>query len=491
MSRTNLKRVEESVEKADSRIRLSEIGYSGLLLFDGVTMDEMRKELRFPNSIKTYKMMSYHPAISAPFALYRNLISKATWRIVPPEKATKEELEQTKFVQECLDDMEHSFKDFINDALSANIYGFSVHEKVFRRRLKSKGSLYDDGKIGLKKLALRNQETIEKFVFDEEGNEVIGVKQSLTSLKDIYGRYTSGKLQTDIFIPREKFMLITVGNNRNDPYGKSPLRDVYMAWRYLTIIEEIEASGIAKDLQGLPVLYIPAQYMAPDASPEQKLIYESYKNIIRNIQNNSQSGLILPSNVDPETRQKLFEIELLSTEGKKNFDTNEVKQYYLNLIYTGLFADILVLGNNGVGSFALGQVKNSLTGAAVETILDNIVESFNRQVIRQLYELNGFDPARACKLDYDGINQTDLETLSKFIQRVASVGLVEKDRATLNVIRDAMGTDVKPEDEPVDESILTGHTSRASDGMAKGSGNGTSDFVAGTDTSSLNAENAA
>jgi len=231
--------------------------------------------------------------------------------------------------------------------------------------------------------------------------------------------------------------------------------------------------------------------MSPDASPEQKLIYESYKNIIRNIQNNSQSGLILPSNVDPDTRQKLFDIQLLSTEGKKNFDTTEVKTYYQNLIYTGLFADILILGNNNVGSFALGQVKNSLTGAAAQAMLDNIVDAFNRQVIRQLYELNGFNPARACQLDYEGLNQTDLETLSKFLQRTASVGLVEKDRATLNVIREAIGTDAKPEDEPVDESILTGNTSRASDGMAKGSGNGTSDFVAGTDTSSLNADNAA
>jgi hypothetical protein len=41
------------------------------------------------------------------------------------------------------------------------------------------------------------------------------------------------------------------------------------------------------------------------------------------------------------------------------------------------------------------------------------------------------------------------------------------------------------------QKVLTPETSRASDGMAKGSGNGTSDSVASTDTSSLNAENAA
>ena len=473
------------------RPKLSEIGYSGLLLFNGISVDDLRKELRFPNSIKTFKMMSYHPAIATPMALYRNLVGKVNWRVIPPQKPTEEELRQTEFINQCLNDMDHSFKSFITDALTAQIFGFSVHEKVFRRRTKSNGSLYDDGLIGLKKIALRNQETIEKFIFDDNGNEVLGVKQSAKNITDVYGRYSKNRLSDDIIIPREKFVLITAGSNRNDPYGKSPLRDVYLAWRYLTIIEEIEASGIAKDLAGLPVLYIPAQYMAPDASPEQKQIYESYKNIIRNIQNNSQSGLVLPSNVDPETRQKLFSIELLSTEGKKNFDTTEVKKYYQTLIYTGLFADILTLGNNDVGSFALGQVKNSLTGSAVEAMLDLIVDAFNREVIRHLYELNGFDPARACSLDYEGLNHTDLETLSKFIQRTASVGLVEKDRTVLNIIREAMGADAKPSDEPVNEEILTGYKSRASDGMAKGSGNGTSDFVAGTDMSSLNADNAA
>ena len=490
MART---RTQQMTEKAadTGRFKLAEIGYSGLILFDGITVDEMRKELQFPNCIRTFKQMTYHPAVNTPLALFQHLIGKVEWEVVPPPNPTDEEKRQTEFIQQCLDDMDHPFKDFIKDALSSNIFGFSVHEKVFRRRLKSKGSMYDDGLIGLKKITLRNQETIEKFIFDEAGNEVIAVKQSVKNVRNNYGRYSGSRLKTDVIIPKEKFVLITTGNNRNDPYGKSPLRDVYLPWRYLTIIEEIEAAGIAKDLQGLPVMYIPAQYMAPDASPEQKAAYEAYKNIIRNIQNNSQSGLILPSNVDPETRQKLFSIELLSAEGKKNFDTVKIKEYYKTAIYTGLFADILVLGNNNVGSFALGQIKNSLTGSAVESMLDNIVEAFNRQVIRQLYELNGFDTSRHCRLDYDGLNNTDLETLSKAIQRIAAVGLVEKDREILNLARKAIGADPKPDDEPVDESILTGATSRSGDGMKEGLPSGTGYAVSSVDTSEANLENSA
>ena len=470
------------------RFQLGEVGYTGLSLFDGITNDELYRELSWPNSIKTYKQMSYHSSVNSCFSLYDNIISKVTWRVVPPEEATEEEKLQSKFINECLEDMETPLRQVIKDALSSNIYGFAIQEKVYRRRLKSKGSMFDDGKIGIKKIALRNQETMEKFIFTEDGNEVIGVKQNLSAVAG--NRY--GVNKNEVVLPRHKYIHVTTGRNREDPFGKSPLRDVYLAWRYLTVIEELEASGTAKDLSGMPVLRIPAQYMAADASPEQKAIYEGFKNIVRNVQMNSQSGIVLPSDVNPETRAALFNFELLSAQGNgKSFDTEKIKQYYQNQIYVGLSADLLILGNNGVGSFALGQLKSSLTGSAIESMLDNIVESFNRDLIRQLYELNGWDVSRACKLDYNDLHSADLETLSKYWQRVASVGLVEKDRAVLNSIRASAGIDILPEDMEPQQDLITPATSRAGDGMAKGSGNGTSDSVASTDTSSMNADNTA
>lgn len=470
------------------RFRLGELGYLGLQIFDGVTNEELKRELTWPYSALTYKTMSYHTSINACLTLYDNLISKVDWRVNPPENATEEEKNQAKFINECLEDMDMPFRQFIKDALSSNIYGFAIIEKVYRKRYKSNGSMFNDGKIGLKKLGLRNQETIEKFIFDSAGNEIIGVKQNLNNVAS--NRYSNRK-ELQVVLPRNKFIHVTTGRNRSDPFGKSPLRDVYLAWRYLEVIQEIEASGVARDLQGLPILEIPAQYMSADASSEQKAIYENFKTIIRNIQNNSQSGVILPSNVDPDTRAKLFDLTLLSTEGgKKNFDTSKVKEYYQNQIYTGLFADVLVLGQGGVGSFALGQIKNSLTGSAVESMLDNIVEVFNRDVIRQIYDLNGWEVSRAAKLDYENLHAIDLETLSKFWQRVTSVGLVEKDREVLNAVRTAAGLDAIADDVEPREEYLTPMDSKAGQGMQT-PGEGTAKNVSGNDTSSTNVDNAA
>ena len=247
------KAIEKAVSPLDQpeRFRLSEMGSLGLRTFSGVTQDELKAELNWPRSINTFRDMSYHSAVNAPLTLFENSISKATWTYKPPADATEEEKEQAKIINQMMQDMEQPWSEFIRDVLSSNVFGFSVHEKVFRKRYKANGSLYDDGIIGWKKLPIRVQESISKFIFSEDGNEVIGVQQNLSAINDIYNRFSSrGNL---INIPRSKFLLFRTGKHRGDPFGKSPLRDAYLAWRFLTALEELEATGVAKDLNGLPV----------------------------------------------------------------------------------------------------------------------------------------------------------------------------------------------------------------------------------------------
>jgi hypothetical protein len=283
--------------------------------------------------------------------------------------------------------------------------------------------------------------------------------------------------------------LFTVGDNKSNPYGSSPLRNVYLPWKYLQAIEELEANGVAKDLQGLPMFEIPAQFMNEDATPGQKAFFEYAKNVVRNVQMNSQSGLVVPMMYDDQGKP-MFKFSLLSTEGKKNYDTTKIKEYYRMMIFIGMQADILLMGNTETGSFALGAIKNSLTGTAVEGYLKRIVEVLNQDLIRQIYELNKWNPARRCKIDYEGFSDTDLETFSKGVQRMASVGLVPKTLDVVNTVLRNLQVDELPPDTDIEE-LLTDNTSRASDGMSKGSGNGTSDNVAETDNSSLNADNSA
>lgn len=471
------------------RFKLSEGGYVGLNIFNGVSNEEMKKELNFPNNLKTYKNMSYHGTVNAPLTLYTNIISKADWVVKPPKEATEEEKKQTEFIRECLTDMDQPFDELIKDILSMNIYGFSVHEKVYRKRYTSNGSKYNDGLIAWKKLPIRSQESIKKFLFSDDGNEVTGVQQNVSNLSDPYGRF-SMRDKLEVNLPKSKFMLFRTGNHRGDPYGKSMLRDAYLAWRYLTVLEEIESNGVAKDLSGIPILKLPPQYLSKDATPEQVAIRQYYERSMANLQVNQQSAMILPNAYDPDTRQPLFELALLSMDGKKGFDTTKVKEYYKNLILTSLFADILIMGQSATGSFALGQIKNSLSGAMAESMIREIKSVFNNDLIRQTYELNGWNTARACTLDFENLESADLESFSKAVQRFASTSVLEVDREVLNRVRESIGVDPLPEDEEPNQELLPAFASRSGDGMEVGTtGNGTAKTVSGDDTSSNNLEN--
>ncbi len=483
--------IEKAVQPTDKpdKFKMGAIGTPGMSIFSGITYDEMHKDLQFPTSIKTFKKMSYSVPVNACLNLYDRLAGKAEWRCIPPKDATAEELRQTEIINECLHDMKVPFKQVISDALSSNTFGFSVLEKVFRRRNKESGSMYNDNLIGLKDIGLRSQETIDGFVFNEDESEVIGVKQNLSLVGNVYGRNLATK--NEVVIPRSKIVLITAGRNRRDPYGKSLLRDVYLSYRYLAVCEEMEAVGAQKDLQGVPLLSVPDRLLSPDASDSDKAILENLKNILRNLQANASSGVMLPSSVDPDTRQKLFNLELLSTQGgKKNYDLDVIKRYYQTQIYIGCGGDILLQGNTTTGSFATSSIKSSMVGSYLESMLDNIVDAFNRDVVKHLYELNGWNPSRACKLDYENANPVDLDTMSKYYQRLGATGFLPKTMDVVNLALTSLGLEVLPEGTDLNE-VLPDKTTKSGQGMEEGLNSGTGDAVSDVDTSTDNLENAA
>jgi hypothetical protein len=480
------------LQDTPDRFRLSEMGNLGLSVFGGVPQSELKRELNFPNNIVTYKAMANHSAVNSALTLFDNLVGKASWNMVPPKDASDEEMKQCESIQEMLHDMDHTWDEFIRDVLSMNLFGFSVHEKVYRKRYTSNGSKYNDGFIGWQKLPIRAQETIEKFLFSDDGNELTGVCQNISGVSDHYNRFNS-RANKEVNLPISKVLLFRQGKHRGDPCGKSPLRDAYLAWRFLTALEDLEATSVSKDVSGIPVLSIPPQYLSEDASPSQKAIKSYYENALRNLQMNQQTAFLLPLAYDEVSKQPLFKLELLSNDGKKAFDLNKIKDYYKNLIVTSLFSEITSMGQTQVGSFALGSLKNSMSGLAAENMIKIIKEVLNKDLIRQTYELNyqysGWSKVRQGVLDYDNIDDTNLEEISKAYQRYSSTGLLELDREVLNAVRESVGIDPLPFDLEPQLDILTGSTSKSGEGFKSPTGIGTSTTDSGADTSSNNVEN--
>lgn len=473
------------------RLRLGEVGTTGLKISNKHILEESKLELRWPAVIKTYKNMQKDATISSAINLFKMMLARTDWKVEAPKNATPLQEKKARFIEQCMNDMDHSWAEFIQDVSSSYTYGFSVQEKVYRRRFKTNGSKYDDGLVAWKKLPIRSQDTICGWNFSDDGRKLIGVEQDLSVISH-YGRYNS-LIQNNgsrIKIPRDKFMLFRVNPERDNPEGNSLLKSVYLSWKYRTTIEEQEAIGIVRNMVGTPVIKIPAVYLSPDATPEQKAIRDYYYNMVRNLERNEQSGIVLPNAYDPESRQPLFDFELLSVASGKQYDTSAIIQRWDYKILTALFADFLKLGQDQVGSFALAGSKTSIMAMAIEARLREIADVLNNDLIKQTFALNGWDDEELPKFTYGDLDEEDLDEFGKLVQRVFSVNAIEFDREIANIIRErGFKASAYPKDMKVDEDMLPNNRSRSGDGMAKGSGNGTGNSVASRNNSTANVEN--
>lgn len=485
---------ETVIQKAESpipRLRLGEIGTLGLKQVNGRIYEESRKELRYPEASYTFRLMAQDATISSALSLFEMMVSQVEWEVDIGADPSADMKAKGAFLQECLGDMEHTWREFIKEVTSEFTYGFSVHEKVYRKRLHANGSKYNDGKVGIRKLPIRSQDTLKEWIYSDDGRELLGVKQDLSSIENgiRYLNLARKFNSTELTIPRKKFMLFRVDPKRDNPEGQSPLRNCYFAWKYRTMIEEQEAVGVTRDMNGMPTLYIPPRYMSEDASESEKAIYEYYKRIIRNIQNNEQSGMILPQAFDPESRQPLFKFELTSTQGSKMYDTDAIIKRWDNKILMTLFADMLKMGQDQVGSYSLAGAKTNIMSLAIESRLKEIEDVLNSDLIPQLFALNGYPvDAELPKLCYGELDRIDLEEFSSAVQRIFSTGGIEFDREVANRVRVALGVKAKPVDEPIDKDAIPNSDSRAGDGM-KTAGPGTAKKPGGSDSSVSNKAN--
>lgn len=492
-------------EKGDAsipRMKMGEIGYTGLKISNGRILEESKRELRWPYSINTFKQMTADATISAGLAYQKLMIGRVSWCISPPENADEKQLKKAKFIEQCMDDMEHSFGAFIKEVSSMFDYGFCINEIVPRYRRKTKGSKYDDGLVGIRKLPIRSQDSIIRWVYntpenvnvvpftgEATGRDLIAVEQNTSVLNNSAILPKNGM----VLIPRERFLHFKTDTAKDNPEGNSPLRSVYIAWKFRKQLEEIEAVGYSRNMGGVPHLELHPRYMADDASESDKAIYKYYQRVLANLQANEQAGLITPLMYDPETKQPYFKFQLLSVQsnGSSQYIADAIRRYDAKIL-TALYADVLTLGQGTHGSFSLADSKTSILAAVIEARLMEIQDVLNKQLIPFLFKMNGWDDEELPKFVYGDLDERDLETWSKALQRLASNALIAKTVENVNYIAEELDLPYRVDSDTTQEELermLGASTSSSGKGMASPTGEGTSKTPSGQDNSSDNLEN--
>jgi hypothetical protein len=411
--------------------RYSEIGVSSD--YDpswGIRADEFLPDMRGERGIRRLREMATNDPIIGAILSAMDLMIRATE--VRIEGGSDEANELVKYALYNMEDQ--TFEMFISDVLSFLPYGFSLFEIVA-----APPSKHPKGWVTLKKLAPRAQWTIDRFDTTRNG--------------DIKGVYQTSTVHTG-FIPYGKLLHFRTASKQNDPAGMSVLRSAYSSWYFANRIKEIEAVAIERELNGLPLVRIPSEYLAPDATPAQKAFVDKISTIARDVKRNEMGFIVLPSDVYEHADGKLSDIrlvdfELIASQGTRDIDTNTVIIRYQMDMARSALADFVLLGVNDRGSFALSKSKADLFLQALTGYVSAIASVLNRKLIPKLLMWNGIPITDAPTLTFGRVAPVDLAELGTFIDRVSGVGVpLNDDLPTVNYVLGAAGLPPRTELPP-------------------------------------------
>lgn len=407
--------------------QLAEVGYSGIRVFNGRVKEEFLPRLQGASGIKVFKEMSENdPVVSAMLFAVERVILQASWQVVAGGDSP-EDIKAAEFIKSCMEDMSHSWEDFISEIISFLIYGWAYFEVVYKIRKDSLNPKNNDGRVGWRKFAIRSQDTLDKWEIDEYGG-VNGMWQCGS-----YGMGSSDasrySYQEPKLIPIEKSLLFRTKIYKNNPEGKSLLRGAYRPWFIKKTLEEIEAIGMERDLTGLPVLTPPEDFDLED--PENSNVKIWAQDLVTSIRRDEQEGVLMPPG---------WTFELIGSPGKKQFDTDLIINRYNKLIAMTMLAQFLMLGmdsKGGGGSYALSTNQSDLFMLTIIGWMNSITETINKFAVGRLLALNPefkglknpptIQPVR--------ITAPNLDELSSYLFKLARVGLIQPDEELSTSLR--------------------------------------------------------
>lgn len=401
------------LEKLPKALLYQQVGGSGLSRTGWISEDFL-PQLRGLNGVKIYREMLDNDAVIGAFMMAIKLLLRTVeWRVDPVDPDSAEAKEAAEFVNGVLfEDMSHPFSDLISEIVSFLGYGWDLHEIVWKIRGgpdaadSTRRSKFDDGLVGIRKIAHRSQDTIIRWYFDDDYG-LAGVQQMLPD---------TGFAN----IPIEKLLLFRTETTKANPEGRSILRNAYVSYVRKNTIESAEGRAALR-AAGVVQFRIPAEYMDPSASDDQKAVYSQYQALAASLAQDRQGAVILPSNND-EQGKPLFELSYVTTQDRRPADMTNIIERIDKRIAASVLADFILLGQQAVGSFALSSDKTELFGHSLKAYLEIIRDVFQKILLPRLWKMNSFDPELMPKLVPGSVQPTSLPELGTYISALAAAG---------------------------------------------------------------------
>lgn len=362
----------------------SEIGSSGLAEFSGQIQADFLREWRGVDAYKRANEMRLNsPVVGALLLAIENSIRKVEWFFSSGEGADDPRLQLLNDSREA---MSLSWNDHITEALTFLPFGFSIFEIVYQPL---------NGQMLWRKFAPRGQDTVLRWLFDDNGGLSGFTQQAPPQYKAVD-------------IPIESLLIYRARVERGNPEGRSILRTAWIPYYFAKHMQQTEAIGIERGLDGLPTITLP-ENATTDEKDDNSDASKAAKTV-RNIRNDEQAGVVIPYG---------WKLDLLAPGAQSRLDADKVIRRYESRILMSTLSQFLMLGQESVGSYALSNDQSSFFAMSVNAVADIISDTFTKYAIPRLMKLNGYD-AKGLRMEHTPAGDVDLGKITTMLAQAGS-----------------------------------------------------------------------
>ena len=380
------KKIEELQKEIGSTI-------SGSLIF-GDYEQEMNAWNR-ERKIRDYREMMKDPTVEGLFNIVTMPILASEYQIVAENEDENAKI-QAEFVRKNL--FESSFKGgietpfdlFLDEAMLALADGFAVWEKVYR--------LNKDGKLELKKLALRDSLSVE---LEAEKGEYVGVRQTLED---------GGVVE----IPAYKTFLFTHNKKFNRLYGRSILNSLYKNYDKKQKLEYLDSIALQNDAIKPKILTETQEHLGAGSGAMRKIIHAIGKF------GKTNSAVSVPFGYD---------IKTLESDGRDPHQSIERQKSEMAFAFMANFMLLGAQGKSSSGSYALSNTQAGIFQMSLQSILDKLEAHINQYIIADLIDLNFAEPHYP-QFKFAKLDKSKIESIFEIFKK-----MVDKDKVSDEVVK--------------------------------------------------------
>jgi len=374
------------------------------------------------------------------------------------------------FVRRALGQMEGSWHKNLEEMFSAEWSGFSITEQVWKFEKDFDGvpafvpqklvtyppltmvfAVDRHGKVlpdGIYQYQRFHNTFFNSYLRGPGGDDLNGFRPDLFASMGDYPypiRIAADLTYLTVKIPLAKVIHLrsTSAGEFNNPYGRSILRRVYKNW----VLKDafLKMWLVAADRKGTPLV---VGYAAPNdtvlesnrhgdptaATPQRS--DQAMANTFKTIHNSS--FIVLPGK-----KGEIYDVEAIQVQGDMNVFKDGI-DYFNKAIMRGLLIPPLIMGGDGGGSYALGDVHRKLFDKIIDGKLkpyqQDILQQFIKPLLSYNFPVKRWEKQGLGEFFLEEYDPEMMEKLSNIFSSLTTTGyMTPESQADMDFVRAKMG----------------------------------------------------